>query len=160
MLDEETHALAYSAWEYARQSIFDEWMHATDPRSLQPEVPKAMRDAAAIVTVMQRAGMGRQDADRLVAALLAPRPSRIQAVFRSVLRTDASDQRKADGIAQEAARLGLEPSPPPEPLPLITEDDIHLVCWQAIMTADTAQDEGSTEVEQANLLAPAQCVLS
>ena len=28
--------------------------------------------------------------------------------------------------------LGLEPYTPPEPLPEITRDDIHLVCWLAL----------------------------
>jgi hypothetical protein len=42
--------------------------------------------------------------------------------------------------ASEAAResvqpseLGLRPAPPPEPLPSITGDDIHLICWIAIV---------------------------
>jgi hypothetical protein len=37
-----------------------------------------------------------------------------------------------------ANELGLEPSPPPEPLPDITEDDVHLVCWPAIGPARSA----------------------
>jgi hypothetical protein len=36
-------------------------------------------------------------------------------------------------IAQVATELGLEPSPPPEPLPEIDHDDVHLVCWLAIV---------------------------
>ena len=28
--------------------------------------------------------------------------------------------------------LGLEPYIPPEPLPEITADDVHLVCWLAL----------------------------
>jgi hypothetical protein len=39
---------------------------------------------------------------------------------------------KAATIAQLAADLGLEPAIAPEPLPIITDDDIHLVCWLAI----------------------------
>jgi hypothetical protein len=160
VLDEETHALAYSAWESARQNVYDEWMRATDPRTLQPEVPKAMRDAANILTATQPTGMSRGDADRVVAAVLAPYPPRIQAVFRAILRTDAGEQRKADRIAEEAARLGLEPSPPPEPLPIIAEDDVHLICWQAIAPAEVdTPSPVATPSEQADLLAPDQTVL-
>jgi hypothetical protein len=36
-------------------------------------------------------------------------------------------------VAQIAAELGLEPSPPPEPLPEIDHDDVHLICWLAIV---------------------------
>ncbi len=39
-------------------------------------------------------------------------------------------------IAAYAKDLGLQPSPPPEPLPEITEDDVHLVCWLAIVPAE------------------------
>ncbi len=153
VLDEQTHRLAYSAWAVARRNIFEEWMRATDPRELQPEVPRAMRDAANLLTTHTPAGTGRADADRLVAALAAP----YQAVFRAILRTDAPEQRKADRIAAEAQRLGLEPSPPPEPLPVIADDDIHLVCWQAVVPA--ARPEAPS-VEQADLFAPAQIVLA
>lgn len=158
VLDDETHELAYTAWAAARADLHAEWMAATDHRNLQPEVPKAMRDAAAIVTVTQPAGLGRGEADRLVEALSAPYPPRIQGVFRAIVRTDDPDQRKADRIAEEAARLGLEPSPPPEPLPVIAPDDIHLVCWQAIVpTMATTQNP---TVEQADLFAPEQTTLT
>ena len=29
--------------------------------------------------------------------------------------------------------LGLEPYTPPQPLPEITPDDVHLVCWLALV---------------------------
>lgn len=148
LLDDETHELAYAAWEAARADIYAEWMAATDHRNLQPEVPKPMRDAATIVTLSQPVGLTRAQADRLVEALSAPYPPRIQGVFRSILRTDANEQQKADRIAEEAARLGLEPSPPPEPLPVIAVEDIHLVCWQAIVPAKAEEPViASTQVD-------------
>ena len=39
---------------------------------------------------------------------------------------------QADAVAAKVEELGLEPSPAPEPLPPITEEDVHLVCWIAI----------------------------
>jgi len=47
--------------------------------------------------------------------------------------TPAVEQVRA--ISVVVAELGLEPSPPPEPLPAITEEDVHLVCWLAITPA-------------------------
>jgi hypothetical protein len=158
VLDEETHRLAYRAWAAARRDVFDEWMRATDPRELQPEVPRAMRDAAALLTTHTPTGMDRGKADELVAAVAAPYPPRIQAVFRAILRTDASEQRKADRVAAEAERLGLEPSPPPEPLPVIAEDDIHLVCWQAVTPSQRIEPEPATERQ--DLLAPEQTIIA
>jgi hypothetical protein len=132
VLSEDAHRLAYSAWVHARRDMYESWTRATDPANLLPEVPRAMRDAVALLTNNTPAGMTRQRADELAAAISAPYPPRIQSVFRTIVRTDASDQHKANRIAEEAERLGLEPSPLPEPLPIIGEDDIHLVCWMAI----------------------------
>lgn len=42
----------------------------------------------------------------------------------------ATDQVRA--LARLTDDLGLPPSPPPEPLPEIEDDDVHLVCWLAI----------------------------
>ena len=132
VLAADTHRSAYSAWALARRDIYESWTRATDPANLLPEIPRPMRDAVALLTNQTPAGMTRQRADELAAALSAAYPPRIQAVFRAVLRTDATDQHKADRIAHEAERLGLQPSPPPEPLPIIAEEDVHLVCWMAV----------------------------
>ena len=53
---------------------------------------------------------------------------------------------QARRVAVYASELGLQPSPPPEPLPEITEDDVHLICWLAIVPADPPQEEGETDV--------------
>jgi hypothetical protein len=81
-------------------------------------------------------------------------------VFRAIVRTDEPDQQKANRIAEEAARLGLEPSPPPEALPVIDGDDIHLVCWQAITPAHPTSTIDAVVTEQADLLAPVQTVIA
>ena len=158
VLSADTHRLAYEAWTHARRDIYEFWTRATDPANLLPEVPRAMRDAVALLTNHTPAGMTRQRADELAAALSAPYPPRIQAIFRAIVRTDATDQRKADRIAEEAERLGLQASPPPEPLPIIGEDDIHLVCWMAIASG-AGNDRSEPEAERANLLSPKQNVL-
>jgi hypothetical protein len=139
VLDEETHRLGYTAWDHARRHIYEEWMRATDHRNLLPAVPKAMRDAADLLVEREPAGMTRAETDSLIEALQAPYPPRIQAVFRTILRTDAVEQQKANRIAEEARRLSLERFEPPEPLPVIGEDDIHLVCWMAVIAVDATQ---------------------
>jgi hypothetical protein len=156
VLTEEVHRLAYAAWAHARQDIFESWTKATDPANLLPEVPRAMREAVALLTNLQPTGMTRQQADELAAALSAPYPPRIQAIFRAIVRTDAANQHKVERIAEEAHRLGLESSPPPEPLPIIAEDDIHLVCWMAVAAEPPAAPGTLHGVERANLLAPEQ----
>src|SRR6266542_6827547 len=39
-LSETIHGMAYGAWAAAKESIYEAWMWATDPRNLQPEVRK------------------------------------------------------------------------------------------------------------------------
>ena len=36
-------------------------------------------------------------------------------------------------VAAAAIEQGLEPTDPPKSLPVIVTDDVHLVCWQAIV---------------------------
>jgi hypothetical protein len=47
-------------------------------------------------------------------------------------RTHPSDDDKARGLVEEVERIGAEPFQPPDPLPPITEDEIHLITWMTI----------------------------
>jgi len=133
VMDDETHRLAYEAWAAARARIFNDWQHATDPRNLQPAIPKAMRDAADILRTNPPPELEQRDLDRLVDAVEAPYGPRIQRVIREALRSSENPTDQARAIAARVAELGLQPAPSPEPLPVITPDDVHLVCWQAIV---------------------------
>jgi hypothetical protein len=52
-----------------------------------------------------------------------------------------TDVERVETLARTATELGLEPSAPPEPLPEITADDLHLVCWLAIGRPDDPETE-------------------
>jgi len=80
--------------------------------------------------------MTRTAADELVARLNGNYNQRTQAAFRGVMRSDASDQSRADRVAGLADEFGLQPAPPPQPLPAIHLDDVHLVCWLAVSNAE------------------------
>ncbi len=73
------------------------------------------------------------EVDRLVDALEAPYGNRIQKVIREAMRSTEDPREAAEAVARVAREQGLQPSPSPEPLPVITEEDVHLVCWQAIV---------------------------
>ena len=45
---------------------------------------------------------------------------------------DPTEQAKK--ILEKIRDLGLEPYVPPKPLPEITENDVHLVCWIALVS--------------------------
>lgn len=132
VLDEETHARAYDAWASARDDVVAHWTVATDPANLAPAVPKALREAAELLRRRPPTGLDQADVDALVDALEAPHSARVQRDVRRVLR-DEDEQARADALAGLIRALGLQPSPPPIPLPVITASDVHLVCWLAIV---------------------------
>ncbi len=133
VLDEDTHRLAYQAWSAARQSVFETWMWATDPRNLQPEVPKVMRDAAELVRRNPPPGMDQAAVDRLYDTLNAPYAERVRKQVRSALNDGEDAADKVAGLVEVVERLALTPPVEPTPLPLIDGTDINLVCWMAIV---------------------------
>lgn len=133
VLDDATHALAYDAWAVAKQSIFDSWLFATDPRNLQPEVPKVMRDAAELVRTYPPAELDQGEIDRLYDTLYSPYAERVRRQIREAIKGSETAAGQVAGILAVVRRLSLTPAPPPKPLPLIEEDDINLVCWMAIV---------------------------
>jgi hypothetical protein len=132
VLDEATHALAYDAWAHAKRSVHDSWMFATDPRNLQPEIPKVMRDAAEVVSKHPPADMDQADVDRLHDTLNSPYAERVRSQIREALKAETAAGQVA-GILAVVQRLSLTPAESPKPLPVIEADDIHLVCWMAIV---------------------------
>lgn len=137
VLDDETYRAAYDAWEIARKDILDDWTLATDPANLQPKLPRAMKRAADLVRQYGPKTMSQNEVDDLVTRLEAPYGTRIVQMIRAALRDAESDPLNAvEEVARIAAEQGLAPSEPPKPLPVIELSDIHLVCWQAIVTEE------------------------
>jgi hypothetical protein len=137
VLDDATYSTAFDAWRYALDSIVEQWNRAADPANLVPSVPKTMLRAVDLVRTSKPASMTTEEADRLVEALEAPYPERVVRTIRSAMGTEGTDAEIVEVIARTVVELGLEPSPPPEPLPEITGDDVHLVCWLAIVPPNT-----------------------
>ena len=135
VLDPATYERSFDAWRHAAESIVESWNLATDPANLVAPIPKAMQRAVALVRSSPPSAMSQTEAERLIESLEAPYPERIVRSIRAALSTPGTDVERVKLIAQTARELGLEPSPPPELLPRITEEDVHLVCWLAITPA-------------------------
>ena len=138
VLDERTHRLAYDAWAAAKASILEMWMWATDPRNLQPEVPKVMRDAAELIRNNPPAWMDQATLDRLYDTLNAPYAERVRKLIRAALTEPESTGARVVAVIDVVDRLALTAPPAPRALPLIGDDDVHLTCWMAIVP-DTTQ---------------------
>ena len=132
-LDEESYAGAFAAWAVAREDIHQRWTRLTDIRNLQPEIPKAMRDAVALIDRCAPDGLEQQAVENLRDTLNAPYPERILRQVRQILGLDAPDSEKAVALVELQRRLALTAPPDPEPLPVIGLNDVHLVAWMALV---------------------------
>lgn len=140
-LPDEMHELAYNAWDEARRDIYEAWMEATDHRTLQPEIPKAMRDAVRLVRGHSPRDIPQKEIDHRLNALEAPYPVRYQRMIRDAMEgADEEPRKAARAVLELVDELGLEPADAGDTLPVITEDDVHLVCWMAILPEGEAED--------------------
>jgi hypothetical protein len=127
---------AFSAWQRARQDVFDAWTHETDPANLQPRVAKFNRDLAAFLRNHPPHNVDRARLEGCLDAIESPCSRRDELVLREVFGRDfESEEAKTRAVIEEVERLGLEPFQAPTPLPPITEEEIHLICWMGIDTA-------------------------
>jgi hypothetical protein len=128
------HQAAFGAWSLAKEDILTTWTRFTDIRNLQAEIPKAMRDAVSLIDSCPPPGLDQQEVDELHDALNAPYPERILRHVRDALALETDDE-KETALAELRTWLGLIAPPDPQPLPAIDADDVHLVCWMAVVPA-------------------------
>jgi hypothetical protein len=132
VLPEDVYMRAYGAWDMAKEDIYEKWELLTHPRNIQPKVPKAMRDAVEIIRNVPPSQLSQSAVERLVNSLESDYGMRIQRRLREAIQSSSIPQNQSNEIARVVSEIGLEPSAPPKPLPPITRDDIHLLCWIAI----------------------------
>lgn len=139
-LDESTYEGAFAAWDLARRDIYETWTHLTDIRNLQPDIPKAMRDAVALIDRCPPPELDQPQVELLHDTLQAPYPERILRQVRAILASESPDLEKATGLAELTRRLALTAPPDPKPLPVIDLSDVNLMCWIAIVPATEGDD--------------------
>jgi len=158
-LPDDLKEATYAAWERARRDIYDEWTFATDPANIQPKIRPLFKRAAEHLRSHPPAGYSQEETDDAIEAIEAPWGIRQEREIRAVLdRTEtaigsgegagAADdagetassgggstaQEISEALMEKVQELGLQPFVQPEPLPVIDETEIHLVCWMAVDT--------------------------
>lgn len=124
---------AYSAWQRARSHIYEEWLQATDPKNLQPKIRPLFRQIAEHLRQHPPPEASQQDIEEAIDAVSAPWGIRYEREFRPILTEDTdSDEAKSSQILGKVRELGMSPYSAPEPLPLIDETEVQLVCWMAV----------------------------
>ena len=133
LLDDDTYRGAFDAWEVGRADIVDRWNFLADKANLEPKVPPALRRAAEILRSHPPSGLTQDEIDRTIDAICAPYPERIIRTFRAAMAGTEHPAEQASNVVGVVRSLGLEPYTPPQPLPEITPEDVHLVCWLALV---------------------------
>ena len=101
--------------------------------NLQPRVRPLFRAVAEHLRRYPPRGVEQSDLDRVVEAVEAPWGGRIEREIRAAFAaTDVDPYATSARVYEKVRDLGLEPFVPPEPLPIIDEGDIQLVCWMAV----------------------------
>ncbi len=132
VLDDDTYAGAFEAWGIARADIVQKWNHLADKANLEPRIPPALARASEILRGHSPAELTQDQVDRAMDSLAAPYPERTTRTIRAAMASSDKPAEQAREIVRVINSLGLEPYVPPEPLPEITPEDVHAVCWLAL----------------------------
>ncbi len=133
VLDDATAAGAFEAWAAAQADIVARWNHFSDKANLEPKIPAALRQAADILRSHPPPNLTDDEVGAAIDALQAPYTERITRLVRHALRSAPTPVEQAGAVLRVIEEQGLQPQPAAEPLPEITAEDVHLVCWQALV---------------------------
>lgn len=132
----------YDAWARARRDIYEEWTFSTDPANLQPRIRPLFRAAADHLRAYPPTGVPQAELDLIIEAVEAPWGVRIERALREVFRPEADDPLTSSiRLVEKVKELGLQPFIQPQPLPVIDEDEIALICWMAVDSDNSSAAE-------------------
>ena len=131
-----TYEGAFDAWEIARNHVWEHWMRLTDPANLQPDVPKAFRDASDLLHRHGAEVLGVNELAKLIACFNTVPSARVQREVRLVLNAQESNTAKVVRLRDLAKNLGLQPPEAVQPLPPVGLDQVHLIAWMAVKAAE------------------------
>ncbi len=142
---------AFDAWQRAREDIWKEWMEWTDPANLQPRLRPLNHKIKDFLSRFPPPGCSEETLQELLVKVLSPWPRAVEAELRKIFEDPSLQNRpqeKAQRLAEKIEELGIEPFKPPKPRRPITAEEIHLVCWMALVGQDLAinnppKDRGS-----------------
>lgn len=124
---------AFDAWKVARADITERWQEATDPRAVQPKIPKPFHDARALLMRVEPPEVAAERIDAAYDALGTPYPDSYSRIVGYALDEAGSEEDRAAAVVEAVELLGIRAAPPPQTLPEIRQDDVHLVAWLAVV---------------------------
>lgn len=135
-LPDEVYDKAFDAWIVARDSAWSTWEKLTDPLNLQPDVPKAFRDAAQLV-LDKGAFLGAEEQNDLRLRLGAVPSAKVSRAVRAALNEGNTAEQRITLVKEVLDEAGIQVPPPPEPLPYVNLEEVRLVAWMAVRGAKT-----------------------
>lgn len=131
-LPSQAYDRAFDAWDIARRDVWEEWMRLVDPANLQPDLPKAFRDAAELLHRHGAKAIGTDDLERLIPRFQTVPTVRVEREVRAILSAEEPDAAKVRRLQDFARQAGLKRPEPVKPLPEVAEEEVHLVAWMAV----------------------------
>ena len=125
---------AYELWLTARENIFNNWMHETDPANLQPRVRPLNLKVANFIRNNIPTDIQQSQIESALDIVEAPWTRRDEGRLRRWFDIEETASKKSEYLIKMIIESGLEPFVSPEPLPPISIDDIKLLVWMAITT--------------------------
>jgi hypothetical protein len=137
----------YDAWEAARADIYEEWTYRTDPANIEPDIPKACREAAQHLREHPPPEHEDEILDH-IEAVEAPLGQRDAREFRHILDNEEGlgPEEVSRELIETIEELGLQPFTPPERYPPIEQDEVKLVCWMGVAPSEDEWGSISPEV--------------
>jgi hypothetical protein len=136
-MPDEVYDKAFDAWTVARDSAWSAWEKLTDPLNLQPDVPKAFRDAAQLV-LEKGAFLGAAEQNELRLRLGAVPSAKVSRTVRAALNQGNTAEQRITLVMEVLDEAGIQVPPPPEPLPYVNLEEVRLVAWIAVRGTKTA----------------------
>ena len=131
----------YEFWDVAQEDILEDWTYETDPANYQPKVRPLNLRVAGFIRDNMPLDIEEERVRTALDILESPWPRReeimLRGWFQDVSREGSNLSRF---LIQQIIDTGLEPVEPREPLPPITRQDIHLLCWMGIEAKSTRCD--------------------
>lgn len=123
----------YAAWETARKDIYRDWQYRTDPRNVQPDIPRILREVGTHLEEHWPSDETQDLLETTKESVQQPLTRRETREFRAIYDDDTYGAiEKSRKFIEKVEELGLEPFEAPGALPQIDENEVKLICWMVI----------------------------
>ena len=133
--DSKAKGKAYGLWSEAKKIIKDDWEWHTKPKNLQPKIEKINRDVDEFLRKRKTlSNLDDQSVDRALKILNALWPHEYQVEMRKKFNSGQGNPTELyEQLIEYINNCGLDPAEYPEPFDEISDEDIQLIVWMAVL---------------------------